>query len=74
MGNSFVAEILKLSAEERLRLIELIWESLVRKPKDVPIGEAHRRAIDERLAEHKQDPDDVVTKDEVLSEARPRAR
>lgn len=65
-----VDDILKLPAEKRLRLVELIWESLVEGPSDVPLGEGHRAAIDERLAEHERDPDDVVSRKEVLNRAR----
>jgi len=70
MSDTDVAEILKLPAEERLRLVELIWESLVTDPGALPLGGAHRAVIDERLAEHERNPDDVATRDEVLSEAR----
>jgi putative addiction module component (TIGR02574 family) len=49
---------------------EIIWESLAADPSSVPLGDAHRKTIDERLAEHERDPDDVVSKDEVLREAR----
>ena len=62
--------ILKLSPEERMRLAEIIWESLAAEPSSVPLGDAHRAAIDQRLAEHERDPDDVVSKDEVLRDAR----
>ena len=72
MSNTDVAEILKLPVEERLRLAELIWESLVADPSGVPLGDAHRTVIDERLAEHERNPDDVVSRDEVLAEARRR--
>ncbi|MCK6557403.1 addiction module protein [Candidatus Binatia bacterium] len=70
MSNADVAEILKLPAEERLRLVELIWESLVAKPAEVPLSDAHRAVIDERVAEHDRYPDDVVPRDEVLAQAR----
>ncbi len=70
MSNTDVAEILKLPAEERLRLVEIIWASLVTDPSSVPLGDAHRAVIDERLAEHERNPDDVVSRDEVLAEAR----
>jgi putative addiction module component (TIGR02574 family) len=70
MSDAEIAEILKLPVEERLRLIEMIWESLVRQPSDIPMGEAHRALIDERLAEHQRDPDDVASRNEVLAEAR----
>ena len=70
MSDSDVAEILKLPPEERLRLVELIWESLSATPAAVPISDAHRAAIDEELAEHKANPDDVLTIDEVLAGVR----
>ena len=70
MSDTDVAEILKLPPEERLRLVELIWESLSATPDAVPLGEAHRAAIDEELAAHRQSPDDVVTLKEVLSGVR----
>jgi len=70
MSNADVARILELPAEERLRLVEVIWESLAAKPSDVPLGNAHRAVIDERIAEHERRPDDVVSRDEVLAQAR----
>ncbi len=70
MSDTDVAEILKLPAEERLRLVEIIWASLITEPSSVPLGDAHRAIIDERLAEHERSPEDVVSRDEVLAEAR----
>jgi len=70
MSNADVAKILKLPAEERLRLVELIWESLAAEPSDVPLSDAHRAVIDERIAEHERNPDDVVSRREVLGQAR----
>ena len=70
MSNADVDEILKLPAGERLRLMELIWESLAAKPSDVPLSDAHRAVIDERIAEHERNPDDVVSRKDVLAHAR----
>lgn len=70
MSDADVAEILKLPAEERLRLLEIIWASLAAEPSSLPLGDAHRAAIDESLAEHERDPDDVISRDEVLKQAR----
>jgi putative addiction module component (TIGR02574 family) len=67
MSDADIAEILKLPAEQRLRLVELIWESLRSTPADVPLSEAHRAAIDQELADHRREPDDVLTLDQVLS-------
>lgn len=72
MSDADLAEILKLPPEERLRLAEVIWASLAAEPSAVPLGDAHRRALDERLADHERNPDDVVSKDQVLADARRR--
>jgi putative addiction module component (TIGR02574 family) len=72
MSDADVAEILKLPPEERLRLAEVIWASLAAEPSTVPLGDAHRRMLDERLADHERNPDDVVSKDQVLADARRR--
>jgi len=70
MSDTDVAEILQLPAEERLRLVEIIWASLVAEPSSVPLGDAQRAVIDERLAEHERNPDDIVSRGEALAEAR----
>lgn len=70
MSDTDIDEILKLPIEERLRLVEAIWASITWTPSAVPLSDAHRAVIDERLAEHARAPDDVLTRDEVLAEAR----
>jgi len=70
MSDADIAEILKLPLEERLRLLELIWESIAANPSAIPLSDAQRAVVDERLAEHARNPQDVVTRDEVLAEAR----
>jgi putative addiction module component (TIGR02574 family) len=72
MSDADLAEILNLPAEEKLRLVELLWQSLSATPSAIPLGDAHRTAIDEALAEHRQNPDDVLTFDQVVSEVRSR--
>ncbi|HYS75005.1 MAG TPA: addiction module protein [Burkholderiales bacterium] len=73
MSNSDVAELLRLPAEEKLRLIELLWESLSSGASGLPLSDAHHAAIDEALVEHRQAPDDVMTLEQVMFEVR-RAR
>ena len=53
-------------------MVETIWPSLAAEPSAVPLGDARRATLDERLAEHERNPDDVVSLDEVLKEARRR--
>ena len=54
--------ILRLSIQERLRRVELSWESIAATPSAVPLGDAHRAVIDERRAEHARAPDDVLSR------------
>jgi putative addiction module component (TIGR02574 family) len=70
MSPATVAEILGLPTEEKLRLLEILWENLSTAPGDIPIGDAHRAAIDEALREHRRDPEDVLSIDRALAEAR----
>lgn len=70
MSDADIARILGLPPEERLRLLELIWDSMAAQPADVPLSEAHRAVIDERLAEHERDPGDVTSRREVFARAR----
>lgn len=62
MSGTDIAEILNLPVEERLRIVELIWDSIAADPSALPVGDAHRAVIDERLAEHARDPYDVLTR------------
>jgi len=70
MSDADVAEILRLPAEERLRIAEIIWTSLAKDPSSLPLDDAHRAMIDKRLVAHERNPDDVVSRADVLVEAR----
>jgi putative addiction module component (TIGR02574 family) len=72
MSDADIAEILQLPVEERLRLVQLIWDSVAAEASAVPLGDAHLAVIDQRLADQEAAPDDVATRDEVLAEARRR--
>jgi hypothetical protein len=58
MSDPDVAELLKLPAEAKLRLLELLWESLSTGASALSLSNVHRAAIDEVLDEHRQAPDD----------------
>lgn len=63
-------QILSLDVDERLRIVELIWNSLTARPESVPLTDAQRAVLDERLADHAANPDDVITWDELKSSLR----
>lgn len=44
-------EILRLPPDERLRLVEDIWDSLAQSSERVPVPEWHRAELDRRLAD-----------------------
>jgi putative addiction module component (TIGR02574 family) len=44
-------EILRLPVEERLNLLEQVWDSVAADPAKVPVPEWHLEELDRRLAE-----------------------
>jgi putative addiction module component (TIGR02574 family) len=50
-GESAALDIDKLAPDERLRLIEQLWESLREHPEAVPVTAAQRAELDRRLNE-----------------------
>jgi putative addiction module component (TIGR02574 family) len=65
-----VEAILKLDVDERLRIVELIWDSVAARPEQVPLTDAQRAVIDERLADHAANPDDVIAWDDPRPQLR----
>jgi putative addiction module component (TIGR02574 family) len=53
------AELLKLDVPARLELIEELWDSIANDPvavSQMPVTEAERQLLDERLRAHQSDP------------------
>ena len=50
----------RLQIEERLALVEDIWDSIAADSAALPLTNAQRAELDRRLAEHETSPDDVV--------------
>ena len=57
MSPAQLKDILNLSVEERIRLVEAIWDSIADNPETLPVTEAQRRELDRRLEDHLRDPD-----------------
>ena len=55
----------RLGIEERLILVEELWDSIAADSAAVPLTEAQRAELDRRIAEHETNPDDVVPWEEV---------
>lgn len=54
-----------LDIEERLSLVEELWDSIAADSAAVPFTQAQRTELESRLAEHEANPDDVVSWDDV---------
>ena len=55
----------RLGIEERLTLVEKIWDSIAADSATIPLTQAQRDELDHRIADHEANPDDVVPWDEV---------
>jgi putative addiction module component (TIGR02574 family) len=55
----------RLGIEERLTLVEELWDSIAADSSAVPLTEAQRTELDRRIAEHEASPDDVVPWEEI---------
>jgi len=71
MGMVAIAD---LSREERLRLLEELWESLCVTPDAIPLTDAQREELDRRLDELDRDGPVGIPWEDVLRRIRGRAR
>lgn len=55
-----ISEILSLPAEERLRIVEVIWDSIASESTSIPVSDKQRREIEARIAEHERDPSRAI--------------
>jgi len=56
MSPSQLEQLLSLSVEERIQLVEAIWDSIADRPESLPVTSAQRAELDRRLAAHLKDP------------------
>jgi putative addiction module component (TIGR02574 family) len=63
-----------LSPEERLRLIEELWDSLSETPGNIPLTNAQREELDRRLDDLERSGPEGIPWDQVLQQIRSRSR
>ena len=51
-----LSEVFNLPVDERLRLVQALWDSLVEHPEEVPLTEEQKRVLDRCYAEYLADP------------------
>jgi len=57
MNNISIADILELPVQERIRLVELIWDSVAAVPEAVEVSPALKAELEARLAEFEATPE-----------------
>jgi putative addiction module component (TIGR02574 family) len=62
-----IRELLKLSVEERLELIGLLWDS-IEAEQHPSLTEAQKAELDRRIAEHEADPSTALAWEDVRAE------
>ena len=61
MSTTFpLAEILRLSVDERIQLAQDIWDSIAAVPEAISLTDAQRAELDRRLAAYEENPDEGI--------------
>ena len=63
-----LSEVLKLPIDERLKLVESIWNSIAEFPEALELSDAQRRVLKERLADYEADPTAGIPWSELKSQ------
>ena len=67
-----ISRFRKLSADDKIRLVQEFWDEIAEEVARMPLTEAQRRLLDDRLADEKQNPNDAEpwakAKDDILRE------
>jgi putative addiction module component (TIGR02574 family) len=69
MNTQLLNQARELSVEERIELVEAIWDSIAASNAAPPLTEAQKVELDRRLADHEANPDDVIPWEEVKADA-----
>lgn len=56
MGSVLPDDILAMSVDERIRLVEEVWDSIAATPEAVPLTAAQREQLDTRLEAYEENP------------------
>ena len=58
----------KLSIEERLQLVEDIWDSITRDTEALRLSDAQKAELDRRLDQYRQDPESAISWEQIREE------
>lgn len=64
-ANALLAEANKLPVDDRIRLVQDIWDGIAEEPGGFRLSDAQKRELERRIADADAHPDDVLTWEEV---------
>jgi putative addiction module component (TIGR02574 family) len=60
----------RLPAGEKIRLVQQLWDEIAEEAANLPLSDAQRRLLDERIADDEANPEDVepwsTVRDDIL--------
>ena len=60
-----IAEIKSLNIQKKLEIVEDIWQSIFKSDEKLPVSAAHKKDLDERLKNYKNNPDEESSWEDV---------
>ncbi|MCF8373240.1 MAG: addiction module protein [Bacteroidales bacterium] len=63
-------EILSLSVNERIHLVQTIWDSIAEDSFTDDVPDEHKIILDERLKAHEENPNNIMSWEEVKAHIR----
>ena len=67
---SNIKDILKLSVDERINLVQTLWDSIAADTEVSEISEEHKEILDKRLEAHQNNPSDIVSWEDIKKNAK----
>jgi putative addiction module component (TIGR02574 family) len=71
-NSSTLKQIKRLSVDKRIELVQEVWDSIAEDRGVPPMTDELRALLEQRLAEDKASPNDVVTWEEIKAELKAR--
>ncbi len=60
-----IPEVANLSVQEKIVLLEELWDSIRTHQDSIPIPDSHKKELDKRLARHQDFPGEILSLDEL---------
>lgn len=64
MTATLAKEVRKLTAAEKIRLAEQLWNEAAAQAEELPVPAEHKRLMEKRLAAHLKSPESAITLEE----------